>query len=268
MSISTSELTPPATGVLSPASSEIVPPMQSVACGLSVKEHGQKFQNLIGRRFGRLIVESLHSRGDRTRWNCLCDCGNIKIATTSNLNYGHVSSCGCYHRERIREVHFQDLTGQRFGRLVVTTFAGITNGVTYWTTLCDCGKTQNSQAWDLKSGHTTSCGCYHREMVGNLFRDPNITDEERVARRGACNGNDHWSKLSKQILARDDYTCLVCGERGGRLAAHHLESWSQCKELRYDPANIITLCKECHTTFHKMYTNDCTFEDFEEFLKQ
>lgn len=50
-----------------------------------------------GERFGRLVLrEYLGGR----KWRCLCDCGNEKIADTSNLTKGHITSCGCYRRER------------------------------------------------------------------------------------------------------------------------------------------------------------------------
>ena len=51
------------------------------------------------------------------------------------------------------------------------------------------------------------------------------------------------------------------------LAAHHILPWAQCKELRYDPANLVTLCKECHGQLHFLYGWDCDLDDFEEFLK-
>jgi hypothetical protein len=50
-----------------------------------------------GQRFGRLtLVEYIGAR----KWMCICDCGNDKVADTSNLVKGHILSCGCYRRER------------------------------------------------------------------------------------------------------------------------------------------------------------------------
>lgn len=53
---------------------------------------------------------------------------------------------------------FQDLTGQRFGKLVVVEYAGKIKGKTKWLCKCDCGKEKVMNAGDLKSGRTTSCG--------------------------------------------------------------------------------------------------------------
>jgi hypothetical protein len=60
-------------------------------------------------------------------------------------------------------VKFQDLTGQKFGKLTVVSRAenNKSNHV-MWNCICDCGKATNPiSAGALKSGNTTSCGCVH-----------------------------------------------------------------------------------------------------------
>lgn len=65
-----------------------------------------------------------------------------------------------------------NLTGQRFGRLVVTSEAGNTSaGKARWTCLCDCGTTCTIRSTSLRGGITTSCGCLHRELASALLRD-------------------------------------------------------------------------------------------------
>lgn len=59
-------------------------------------------ENLIGERFGQLIVVSFDSYrqiGKKQRiswWLCKCVCGNSKIVSLQNLKRGHTKSCGCY----------------------------------------------------------------------------------------------------------------------------------------------------------------------------
>lgn len=61
---------------------------------------------------------------------------------------------------------FIDLTGQRFGRLYVLHEAGRSDsGKVLWRCRCDCGNEKNTVGGDLRSGRTTSCGCYHQEVV-------------------------------------------------------------------------------------------------------
>jgi len=50
----------------------------------------------------------------------------------------------------------------------------------------------------------------------------------------------------KSVFERDSYTCQVCREVGGYLEAHHIKSFAEHQELRFDISNGITLCKECH----------------------
>ena len=59
-----------------------------------------------------------------------------------------------------------DLTGQRFGRLVV-----VSRSETYrprqtlWICHCECGNTIETRGWCLLSGSSKSCGCYGRERT-------------------------------------------------------------------------------------------------------
>lgn len=48
------------------------------------------------------------------------------------------------------------------------------------------------------------------------------------------------------VFKRDGFKCQVCNEIGGKLEAHHIKSFSEYPELRFEINNGITLCKECH----------------------
>lgn len=57
-----------------------------------------------------------------------------------------------------------DLTGQRFGRYTVLSYAGKDKyRNSKWLCRCDCGNERVVFAIALKSNDTVSCGCYHRE---------------------------------------------------------------------------------------------------------
>ena len=61
---------------------------------------------------------------------------------------------------------FKDLSGMRFGRLVVNSYYGKTERYEiYYKCTCDCGTETIICAKCLKSGDTVSCGCYLREVV-------------------------------------------------------------------------------------------------------
>lgn len=53
--------------------------------------------DLVGQRFHALLVVSKSARTDgrNVYWNCYCDCGGIREATSGALKCGHTSHCGC-----------------------------------------------------------------------------------------------------------------------------------------------------------------------------
>lgn len=60
--------------------------------------------------------------------------------------------------------HFaKDISGQRFGRLVVVRRDGFRNKRAQWLCVCDCGNQSVANGPNLKNGHTVSCGCRKRE---------------------------------------------------------------------------------------------------------
>ena len=64
-----------------------------------------------------------------------------------------------------------DLTGQRFGKLVVVKDVGRKNGGVLWECLCDCGKHTNVVSNNLAIGNTESCGCMTTkvDLTGQRF---------------------------------------------------------------------------------------------------
>ena len=131
---------------------------------------GKKRQEVIGRRFDRLLVVSLESsvqQGCQIRryCKCLCDCGNVITIREDHLLTGNTKSCGCYKIDKaILMSPRKDLIGMRFGRLLVVKEEGRTKEKSVlWGCLCDCGNYTIVISGSLQSGATTSCGCYGAE---------------------------------------------------------------------------------------------------------
>ena len=63
----------------------------------------RKPENLVGQRFGRLVVledtKIMVPNRTQTYQKCLCDCGNIVIVPKSYLKSEHTRSCGCWVKE-------------------------------------------------------------------------------------------------------------------------------------------------------------------------
>ena len=75
-------------------------------------------------------------------------------------------------QERRSKMKKKDLTGLRFGSLVVIGPAESRNGRTRWSCRCDCGAVKDIDAGNLTSGRTRACGSgAHKrgDLTGEVF---------------------------------------------------------------------------------------------------
>ena len=88
----------------------------------------------------------------------------------------------------------------------------------------------------------------------NGIYNPNLTKAERIKER---NYPDYRLWRTK-VYERDSYTCRKCNNCNGNgkaieLNAHHIESYRTNPKLRTKLSNGITLCRNCHSTFHHRF---------------
>lgn len=155
------------------------------SCGCLYGKHTIKDET--GRRYGKLTVLSQVKERKRNaiQWLCKCDCGNEVIVRGADLRAGQVKSCGCLIKENSRKANIKDLTGQRFGKLIVLEFDEIESNnkkAVYWKCKCDCGNITSKLAYNLSSGATKSCGCVKtsagEERIIYLLKQHNIPFEK------------------------------------------------------------------------------------------
>jgi hypothetical protein len=73
-----------------------------------------------------------------------------------------------------------------------------------------------------------------------------ITPINKIIRRSS-----EYKLWRESVFERDNYTCQMCGKRGGVIHPHHIKLFSKFINLRFDVNNGITLCKDCHKKIHK-----------------
>lgn len=134
-----------------------------------------KRDNLIGQRFGKLVVISLNEEVSKQKrrscWNCKCDCGNEVVVRGDCLTSRHTTSCGCCNREKASE-NTKDLTEMKFGRLtVIKEYGRDKRGNALWLCKCECGNEVIVRGDKLKSGNTKSCGCYKKDKLKEQWKD-------------------------------------------------------------------------------------------------
>lgn len=130
-----------------------------------------EFTDLTGKRFSKLVVEErvtaaeAGKEGNRHLWRCKCDCGKTTFVEGGNLLNGTTKSCGC-----LREGPREDLTGRRFGRLVVKGWLPDENRGIVWECQCDCGGTFYTKRSFLLNGSSISCGCFMRQLAPKVVQ--------------------------------------------------------------------------------------------------
>jgi len=134
--------------------------------------YGPKPQDLTGLVFNRWKVLGFDRRvsSGHRKWFCRCVCGMEKSVYGHFLKSGVSKSCGCLKRELsavICREKFDDLTGMRFGHLLVLSRSRNARGRTMWNVICDCGVHISVRSDSLKSGNTKSCGCEKIRKAAN-----------------------------------------------------------------------------------------------------
>jgi len=86
-------------------------------------------------------------------------------------------------------VNKKDMTGARFGRLLVIADSGLRagDGSVKWLCRCDCGKDHFAVSTNLKSGAVSSCGCFFREQSSRRRKE--AARPPAACKVDGCKGN-------------------------------------------------------------------------------
>lgn len=148
------------------------------SCGCSQFDNMEK-QDIVGKKFGKLTaIKRVENKGKHLYYLFRCDCGKEKIISKEAVVEGKTKSCGCLQRKP--PSNFKDLTGRRFGRLVVLERAEnyvspSGNRSSQWLCQCDCGNTTVVVTSSLTCGITSSCGCKSVETTKELCTTHGMT---------------------------------------------------------------------------------------------
>ena len=100
---------------------------------------------------------------------------------------------------------FQDLTGQKFNKLLVLKQVRKNKGKTYWLCKCDCGKETIVEGYKLKTGHIRSCGCLQREINIKRLTTHNLSKSRLY---------EIWCAIKNRCLNKNLKTYKNYGGRG------------------------------------------------------
>jgi hypothetical protein len=152
-----------------------------------------------------LDLSTDHKTDKHRYWWCSCVCGKRVSVSGSRLRRGESLSCGC--NAAIEEV------GRTYGRLTVVSFH---SRPSRWLCRCACGNTLVVHRGALRTGNTTSCGCYRREFktiqskqrrtVNTLLKSYMYRASKGAAPRGYV-----WSLTTEDVRQLIFKPCTYCG---------------------------------------------------------
>lgn len=120
---------------------------------------------------------------------------------------------------------FRDLTGERFGRLLVLQRDGCNkHGQVKWYCECDCGTRKHVLGMCLSRGETQSCGCLHRETTANINKSHGMTRTPIYA---------IWHSMMQRCYDKNIHTF---GQYGGR-GINVCDKWQQFEGFYEDMGN-------------------------------
>lgn len=165
-----------------------------------------------------------------------------------------------------------DLTGKKFSRLYVLELIREKNKHgRKWKCRCDCGNITYVYGKNLKNGHTTSCGCFHKEKLSSMFSkekgkagftrlklsysygasrrnlDFNLSDEvlDQLFKGNCFYCNSAPSKISKNTSKSTSKEAI----RNGEYVYNGIDRIDSSKG--YIPKNVVSCCFDCNTAKHQ-----------------
>lgn len=127
-----------------------------------------------------------------------------------------------------------DMTGQRFGRLVVIK-KGETRkgGGSNWVCACDCGGSIVAIGSNIRQGHTRSCGCLAHEHAVSLGSNPeyirkraqSVVQHGHKRRSGATVEYKTWLRMKRRCLNDNHKDYANWGGRGIKVCDRWIESF-------------------------------------------
>ena len=221
-------------------------PRISCGCRKTDAKHGSRAEDLTGKVFGNLtVLRQAQNQNGRTCWVCQCSCRKLKIVSAKDLKAGKVKSCGCMHQK-----HWKDLTGKRFGRLIVLkpTEERDLKGSVVWHCRCNCGNEVDYSEAQLMHGNYKSCGCLKQENQQKIYQRLHMVDgtcvemlEKRKSR------SDNQSGFRGVIKMKSGKYRVTIGFRGKR---YHIGCYKTFDEAVYARLNAE---KDTHDKFVQEY---------------
>lgn len=222
------------------------------SCGIAKNANSQRHSHEYVRNFfeerGCVLLSAEYHNTDEPL-DYRCECGNISKIRFYDFKKGkRCKSCGNSKVSELRKFSYEyvrDYFKSNGCELLSSEYRGSSDNSTYQ---CECGTVAQIRLGNFQQGQRCmDCAIAKRSGENNHNYNPNLTDEDRSHTRNY----PKYYEWRLAVYQRDKYKCRCCGKQNVTLHAHHLDGYNWNKERRTDVSNGITLCKDCHTDFHR-----------------
>jgi 5-methylcytosine-specific restriction endonuclease McrA len=117
--------------------------------------------------------------------------------------------------------------------------------------LSECGKIGGNSPKKSRNVSDEMMSSLRERMTGD--KNPNWNGGVAKLKRYKHYNNSEYRNWRNSVFGRDNYTCQVCGKNNCFLHPHHIRSYTNYPELRYDTDNGLTLCVPCHKIEHSKH---------------
>lgn len=256
------------------------------------QEAFDRFKSLMGKKFGRLTVLNARLKFKRYYILCECECGTIKFFIQSHVETGKVKSCGCLARElsskrllepnrnkQIVEAMQKRWQDDAFIEKMQIVNQNLWNNQDFKNKMINISRKRKGipfrNSGTFYKGRETwnkgvPCEESIKERISNSLKGNTPWNKGKRIWQTSGEHNPNWNGgitpentrlrtnieyriWRRQVFQDADYTCLISGERGKELQAHHILNFSDHPELRTDPQNGVCFSKEMHKMFHDFY---------------
>lgn len=132
--------------------------------------------------------------------------------------------------DRRKLPQYKDIVGQVFSYLTAISYVFTKNKKAYWLFRCKCGKEVVIVGATVRNGHSKSCGCYKKEVIGDLFRTHGFSTSDKVTKKFY----QSWKSIKSRcyFVANKEYPNY--GGRGITVCDRWLNSFENFRDDMYE----------------------------------
>lgn len=197
-----------------------------------------------------------------------------QVTWSNHIRKGSNPSLLCRHHLMLSVGKFQPSTEylkrefSKKGSSLLSEYVNDSSPLTFECSEPGCNNLHTVSWNNYRNGRNSALRCQAHTYLGHpRGQDHPIWIEDKVA---------PWDQAlfrprQKAVFERHSYTCVISGQKGGELSAHHLEGRAKRPDLVYAPSNGVVLTRALHKEFHVEFcggwVHSSTKEQFHEFFR-